>query len=220
MPSPRESRAALKLLTTEAVTVSLDLLSRINGSPAVQRAALLDGVPGIIDYYSDGSAALAADFYDEERELAGVRSRFTSEAVVLDRTVKLRRGIAWAAEPLFADDLELSGTRMAEIVQLNTARPFRDTILTNQHNDPQCIGWKRVTSGGCAFCKALASRGATYKEASAHFASHPNCHCTAAPVFLGGETGPEASVTQYMASRRNRTPEQRERIREWISAFE
>jgi len=220
MPSPRESRAALKLLTTEAVGMSLDLLARIKGSPEVRRAALLDGVPGLIGYYSDGSAALAADFYDEERELAGVSSRFTSEAVVLDRTVKIRRGIAWASDPLFVDDRDLAGARMAEIVQLNTARPFRDTILTNRQNDPAAIGWKRVTSGGCAFCKALASRGATYKEETAHFASHPNCHCTAAPVFRNGETGPEASVTQYMASRRNRTPEQRERIRDWISAFE
>lgn len=220
MPSPRESRAALKLLTTEAVAVSLDLLARVKGSPEVRRAALLDGVPALVGYYSDGSAALAADFYDEERGLAGVASRFTSNAVVLDRTVKLRRGVAWAAEPLFVDDFELSDARMAEVVQLNTARPYRDTILANRREDPAAIGWKRITAGGCAFCKALASRGATYKAETAQFAAHPNCHCTAAPVFRDGETGPEASALQYMASKRNRTPEQRERIREWISAFE
>ena len=220
MPSPRESRAALKLLTTEAVAVSLDLLARVKGSPEVRRAALLEGVPALVGYYSDGSAALAADFYDEERELAGVTSRFTSNAVVLDRTVKLRRGVAWAAEPLFVDDFELSDARMAEVVQLNTARPYRDTILANRREDPAAIGWKRITAGGCPFCKALASRGATYKAETAQFAAHPNCHCTAAPVFRDGETGPEASALQYMASKRNRTPEQRERIREWISTFE
>jgi len=220
MPSPRESRAALKLLTAEAVAGSSDLLSRFSGSPEVRRAALLESVPALIEYYSDGSAALAADFYDEERELAGVSSRFRSEPVVLDRTVKIRRGIAWASDPLFEDDEVLAGARLAEIVQLNTARPFRDTILTNRKKDPAAIGWKRVTSGGCSFCKALASRGSVYKEATAHFAAHPNCHCTASPVFLGGDSGPEASVIEYMASKRNRTPEQRERIREWISAFE
>jgi hypothetical protein len=220
MLTARESRAALQLLTGEAVGMSSDLLRRLNGSPEVRRAALLDGIPGLIDYYSDGSAALAADFYEEQRELAGLASRFSPEAVVLDRTVKIRRGIAWASEPLFEDDLELSGARMAEIVQLNTARPFRDTILSNRQSDPAAIGWKRITAGGCPFCRALASRGATYREATAQFAAHRNCHCTAAPVFRNGETGPEASAIQYMASRRNRTPGQRQRIREWVAEFE
>jgi len=219
MPSPRESRAALKLLTTEAVAVSLDLLTRVGGSPEVRRAALLDGVPGLIDYYSDGSAALAADFYDEQRDLAGVSSRFTSAAVVLDRTVKVRRGIAWASEPLFADDLELSGKRIAEIVQLETARPFRDTILTNRQNDPDAAGWRRITGGGCAFCKALAARGAVYKQSTARFASHPGCHCTAQPVFKT-DVGEEASVLQYKASRRTNSPESRAKIREWIAQYE
>jgi hypothetical protein len=218
MPSPRESRAALKLITGEAVGSTLDLLSRLNGSPEVQRAALLDGVPGLIAYYSNGSAALAADFYDEERELAGVTSRFTSAAVIDDRTVKVRRGIAWASEPIFADDLELAGKRMSEVVQLETARPYRDTILTNRANDPAAAGWRRITAGGCKLCRMLADRGAVYREATARFATHTNCHCTAQPVFKT-DVGEEASVMQYKASRKNRTAAQRANLRDYLDTY-
>lgn len=218
MPSPRESRAALKLITGEAVGSTLDLLSRLNGSPEVQRAALLDGVPGLIAYYSNGSAALAADFYDEERELAGVTSRFISAAVVDDRTVNVRRGIAWASEPIFADDLELAGKRMSEIVQLETARPYRDTILTNRVNDPAAAGWRRITAGGCKLCRMLADRGAVYREATARFATHTNCHCTAQPVFKT-DVGEEASVMQYKASRKNRTAAQRANLRDYLDTY-
>jgi hypothetical protein len=220
MPTPRESRAALKLLTTEAVTTSLDLLTRLNGSPEVRRAALLDGIPGLIDHYSDGSATLAADFYDEEREIAGVTSRFTSTAVVEDRTVKIRRAVAWSAEPLILDpnDVLAASARLAEVVQLETARPYRDTILTNRANDPAAAGWRRITAGGCKLCRMLADRGAVYREATARFATHTNCHCTAQPVFKT-DVGEEASVMQYKASRKNRTAAQRAHLRDYLDTY-
>lgn len=221
MPSARESRAILRVLTAEAVSTSLDLLSRISGSPDARRAALLDGVPDLVGYYSNGSAALAADFYDEERDKAGVRSSFVPELVVADRTVKLRNAIAWAAEPLFAnpDDLPGASSRLAEVVQLDTGRPFRDTILANRQRDPEAVGWRRITNGGCKLCRMLADRGAVYKHDTARFAAHPNCHCTAQPVFGANDTGEEASALQYMASRRKRTPAQKAALREYLNAY-
>ena len=215
MLSPLESRSALRLLTAEALATSLDLLARIDGSPEVRRAALLETVPALIEHYGEGAATLAADFYDEQRELAGEASSFTSEAVVADRTVKTRSAIAWAAAPLFTDDLDLSGKRLTEVVQLETARPFRDTILTNRANDPAAAGWRRITKGGCQLCRMLADRGAVYREATARFATHPNCHCTAQPVFKT-DVGEEASVEQYKASRRGRTAKQRAALREYL----
>lgn len=218
MPA-REYRAALQLVTAEAVAYATDLANRVVGSPEVRRLALLDGVPELIGYYSEGSAALAADFYEEERELAEVRSRFTAEAVVEDRTVKIRRSIAWAASPWFDDSGDSVDARLAELVQLETARPYRDTITTNRSNDPDAVGWRRVTAGGCAFCRMLADRGAVYKADTARFASHPNCHCVAEPVFTTNDTGIEASVLQYRASRRSRSPEQRAELRQYLEEF-
>src|SRR5688572_6369977 len=135
MPTASESKAALSLVAEEAVATAVGLIPA-SGSLEARRLALLDTVPAVIRYFADGSAALAADFYDEERERAGVRRAFTSELVVADRTVKIRRGIAWAADPLGVDDLAAATQRLAEVVQLETARPYRDTILANRRQDP------------------------------------------------------------------------------------
>jgi hypothetical protein len=219
MPSPRESRAELKTLTTVAADEAATLLTRLPGAPEQRRALLLEGVPGLIDYYAEGSAALAADFYDEQRDLAGVKSGYASDLVLVDRTVKIRRAIVWAAEPLYLADEELASKRLAEVVQLETARPFRDTITSNRKRDPAAVGWRRVTAGGCRLCRMLADRGAVYKESTARFATHPNCHCTAAPVFGEDDVGEEASAMQYMASRRSRSREQKQALRDYLDSF-
>ena len=221
MPTPLESRATLKRLTAAAVAAGLDLFSRTSGTPEVRRLALLETVPGLIDYYSDGSSALALDFYEEERELARISSRFTPQIVESDRVVKQRRAIVWAAAPLFVDpdDVLSVGSRMGELIQLEVARPYRDTILANQRNDPAAVGWKRITVGGCKLCRMLADRGAVYKESTALFATHANCNCTAAAVFVGAEDGPEASTIQYKASARSRTPKQRDELRAYLNTY-
>lgn len=211
----------LQVVTAEAVSVSLDLLSRLSGSGEARRAALLDGVPDVIGYYSEGSAALAVDFYEEERELAGVKSLFTPELVVADRTVKTRRAIAWASAPMIADLDDIAGvaSRLAEVIQLETARPYRDTVTTNRRNDPDSVGWRRITAGGCGFCRMLADKGAVFKQSTARFAAHEHCHCTAQPVFTTNDTGEEASVMQYRASQRGRTPKQKAELRSYLAAY-
>ena len=216
MPTALESRAALTLVTGSAVQAVQRILGSLNGSPEAVRADLLDAVPAVIGYYADGSSALAADFYDDERERAAARGRFLSEPVVLDRAEKIGRAVAWASQPLF-DGSGDTATRLAEVVQLETARPYRDTITANRRRDPQAAGWRRVAAGGCSFCRMLADRGAVYREESARFASHTHCHCTAAPVFKGEPIGDEASVVQYVASKRRPSAKDRERVRKYLA---
>lgn len=219
MPSSREARAALQLLTGRAVDEGAGLLRRFRGPLEVRRAALLETVPNLIGYYSEGSAALAADFYEDERDRVGVEETFTTELVVNDRTVKIRRAIAWSAAPLADEDDILAGKRLAEVIQFETATPFRDTVLENRRRDPAAVGWRRVTNGGCKLCRMLADRGAVYKEDTVHFAAHPNCHCGVQPVFGVNDFGEEAGVAQYLGSRRNRTPAQRAKLREYLDSF-
>lgn len=216
MPSPLETRAALNLLTSEASAIAAQALAATSGSPEARRLALLNDVPEIIGYYADGSAALAADFYDDTRSLAGVRAPFVTELVIAERVVKIRRAIVWAADPLFEGATDQTLARLMEVVQPEVARPFRDTITGNRQRDSEADGWRRITVGGCKFCRMLASNGAVYRKETVRFAAHPNCHCTAEPVFAGQGSGQEASVMQYMASKRNRTPEQRAQLREYL----
>lgn len=216
MPTARESRAALTLVTGAAVSAVTRLLGSLSGSPDAQRADLLEAVPELIGYYTLGSSALAADFYDDSRERAGARGRFLAEPVIPDRGRKIGNAIAWATEPLFAQSDETVAQRLAPVVQLETARPYRDTITTNRQRDPEAVGWRRIAEGGCKFCRMLAGRGAVYKSDTAHFASHVNCHCTAQPVFRG-EPGDEADVVQYVASKRRKTEADRERVRAYLA---
>lgn len=217
MPTPAESRAALILVTSAAVDSAVRLSGSVTGSPEARRAALLEATPELVAYYADGSAALAADLYDDERERAGARGRFVAEPVVADRVEKLRRGVAWATEPLFVPTGDEVGDRLAKVIQLETARPYRDTITTNRRRDPAAVGWRRIAGTGCKFCQMLAGRGEVYKESTARFAAHPNCHCTAAPAFAG-QDAPEASALQYVASKRRRTEREREQLRSYLNA--
>ncbi|MGW9268335.1 VG15 protein [Microbacterium sp. NPDC055599] len=216
MVTALESKAQLTLLGDDAEDTVRWMLRRSSGRWESRRVQLLDTVPDVLGFYSEGSAALAADFYDDAR--VGVAGRFSAAPVVLDRTVKIRRGVVWASEPLSADDDELAAARFAQLMRSEMARPYRDTVLSNRRRDPQAVGWMRITRGAksCKFCRMLADRGAVYREATVRFAAHDDCMCTAAPVFRGGEVGPEASSVQYMASKRRRSPRERVFLRDYL----
>lgn len=216
MPTPEQYRRGMVLLTSRAVAAGQQRL----GAPVDE---LVRDTTDIIAYYSDGTAALAADQYDELRELAAPSTRYRAGVVVDLREEKIRRGVLWAADPLgwSEPDVATARGRLAEVISFEVARPFRDTTVTNLRRDPDGIGWQRLTHpGACRFCEFLAGRGAVYRsDTSARFAAHPNCGCSAVPVFRGQQVGPEASALQYVASRRRRTPAQRARLREALAAM-
>ena len=218
MVTALESKAQLTLLGDDAEDQVRWMLRRSSGQWESRRLQLLDTVPGVVAYYSEGSSALAADFYDESR--VGAPGTYSATPVILDRTVKIRRGIAWASEPLSVDDDELAAARLAQLMRTEMARPYRDTIITNRKQDPAAVGWKRITRGSksCGFCRMLADRGAVFRKETAFFASHDDCMCTAAPVFRGGEIGPEADTAQYMASKRRRTVKEKAFLRDYLAA--
>lgn len=221
MVTALESKRQLVLLGDDAADTARWMVRRTSGRWESRRLQLLDTIPEVTAFYSEGSAALAADFYDDARASAAPPSAYAATPVVMDRVVKIRRGVAWASEPLSVDDVEAAEARMALLVRSEMAKPYRDTIITNRKQDRACVGWTRIASGSaCGFCKALAARGAVYRKDTAYFAAHDDCMCTCAPVFRGGETGPEASVMQYMASKRRRTPRERALIRAWAAEYE
>lgn len=216
--TPLESKAALGLVVDDSVDSIEWTLRRTSGSFESRRLQLLDTGTALVAYYSEGSAALAADFYEDARSDAGVRGNFAARAVVLDRTVNIRRGFAWAAEPLSIDNDVEALNRLTDVMRSEVVRPYRDTVLSNRLRDSQAVGYKRIaSSSACGFCRMLAARGAVYREATAYFAAHGNCQCTVQPWFRG-QPGQEANVIEYIASRRKKTPAQRERVRQWIAA--
>lgn len=217
MVTADQSKAALVLLTGAAIANAQSIAGDVEGTFEEKRSQLLYSIPSLIGYYSDGSSALAADFYEDERDRWETPGAYTAVPIIADRVEKIRRGVAWAADPLKVDDLPGTQSRLAEVVDFETAKPYRDTILRNRLNDEKCIGWQRNTNGGCKLCVMLADRGAVYKERTVRFAAHPHCKCTAVPVFLNGPDGEEASVMQYMANGRKRSAEHRAQVREYLN---
>jgi hypothetical protein len=217
VPTADEARRALVLITDKAVATTTRL---VTGNADAARDALLVATPEVVAYYSDGSAALAADHYDELRAGAAQVRRYVAEPIVHLREEKIRTGVLWAVEPLYRPepDEALAVSRIGEVVQYETARPFRDTITTNTRRDPDARGWRRVSGGGCKFCQMLAGRGVVYRAETARFAAHPHCDCTATPVF-NGEAGEEASALQYVASQRKRTPQQQAALRAHLASM-
>ena len=223
--SASDARLALVAITSAGVADVESLLGQLEGaSPDQVRAALFEATPAIIGQYSLGSSALAADWYDDLRAEAGAPGAFTSEPVIPNRADKVGNMLGWATDPLYAaiPDVGEVALRLLPSVQAEIALPNRATLTTNVRRDPDANGWRRIAEGGCKFCRFLAGRGEVYhKESSARFASHPNCNCTAQPVFHG-QPGEEVSVLQYVASKRreNRTPEQRKAINDALRAMD
>ncbi len=216
MPTPDELRSVLQRVAAAAVNDATSLLTL-----ADPRTALIEASMPLVSYYADGTAALAADYYDDLREAASPPHPYTAATVIDLDEERLRRAAIWATEPLLIaePDLVLASSRVAEMMQPEVVQPFRDTITGNQARDPDAVGYRRNASGSaCRFCQMLAARGAVFRESTAHFASHPGCHCTASVVF-NGEAGPEASVMQYVASQPNRTESQQQALRNFLAAM-
>jgi hypothetical protein len=170
---------------------------------------------------------LAEDAYRQMRREAGESGRVAFVLPTLDRG-KMRAELLYLG-PRSAKQALATGQRIprvAEAVFTQTTREAllqamagpRETIRRTAVSDPRAAGWKRITNtGACQFCRMLADRGAVYRERTATFSAHRGCGCSAAPVFLGGEVGPEASVQQYLASRKTRTKEQRQQLRDYLN---
>lgn len=181
--------------------------------------ALRDLLPAIITQYGQLGAALAAEWYDQQREKVGPRGRYVAFPIEAgDRGAHALVG--WALDEAQSDAalkaLVLGG------VQRRIADHVRLTVVNNSVTDPASNGWQRTGSGDCTWCNMLIGRGAVYSEATADFAAHDSCKCQAVPAW-GGEPVP---VKPYAVSpRRKLDPETGkpipdadfERAKKWIA---
>lgn len=147
------------------------------------REGLADILPDLVDTYGSAASALGADWYEEYREESGVTDRFTAFVAPLPDRGRTDALAGWATtftdryDPAAAQQKVLGG------LQRIIANADRETVMESATADPKAVGWKRVGGGDCGFCQMLISRGAVYSEATAHFASHDNCKCSAVPEW-------------------------------------
>lgn len=224
--TPDQIRSGLAVITREAQADVRAVVRRAGGDPAEARSALFAATPLIVGEYAEGAAALALDWYEEVRATAAAPTSFAPApfAVVDDEDIAAM--VAVSTEPLYQverglrvalDEAVAESVRFLEQnVQRDVAAGFRDTIVGNTRRDPDATGWRRFARpGACAFCLMLADRGAVYTEATADFAAHKSCHCVAGPAY--DPKAPRASAMQYLGSKRERTPEERARLRDYLN---
>lgn len=188
----------------------LNRLWRAVAAGASAETALRDLLPAIVTEYGALGATLAAEWYDDLRAKAGAGGTFAAIPVRPDD-----RGaqalIGWALSTA-TDDATLQALIFGG-TQRRIADHVRYTIAGSSVADPSADGWQRVTDGqACAFCSMLAGRGSVYSEASADFASHDACGCSAVPAF----SGQPRPVKPYTPSVRTSTEADRARVREYL----
>lgn len=173
--------------------------------------AVREYVPLLVRRYGSAAADLAAEWYEVQRDLAGVAGRFVAEPVASPYTDAVDGMVRRAVGGLWTPDPSSTLTTLSASAGKYVLAAGRATIAHNVGRDPSAAGWQRVTrAGSCGFCTMLANRGAVYKRDTVHFASHGHCNCAAVPSW--DQSAPEVDVRTYEASRRTTgfTPEQRE----------
>lgn len=206
----RQAQAGIRVLVERDLTAfwaSLDL-----SRPDRVAAAVREYVPALVSQYGQDAGAFAAEWYDAQRLAEGVEGTFRAEALAspyegaVDPMVRRAVGGIYGGDP--AATLATLATNAGKYVLAAS----RQTIARAADMDPEASGWIRVTrAGACDFCKMLADRGAVYRKASVHFASHGECNCAAVPSW--DPSAPEVDVNVYEASKRtsSMTPAQRDR---------
>lgn len=213
--------ADLEVVTGLAVA---DLAALWELDPAALEQALFDVMPSAVDTWTLAASAVAADWYDREREQAEVSGAFSAIVEPLGDLGALALA-GWAAQPLQTEPPEVAVESVRSRVEGGMSKRIVNsanyTITGSTVADPKARGWERVTrAGACDFCIMVASRGGVFRESTARFACHERCYCRARPVW-GGD---EVDVYKYRPSQRTSRmdPEQRSKLnaaaREWIAA--
>ncbi|MBN0039378.1 hypothetical protein JN535_04210 [Cellulosimicrobium cellulans] len=228
----RHAQAGLLTLLSRdlaAFFASLDL-----DKPERARDALLEYLPLLVAQYGEAGAAAAADWFDEVRAEERVPGRFRAEAAEPVEPEIVEASVRYSAGHLFTAAPGLALPSLQSAASKQVLLPARQTIVRATGRDPRASGWGRLTrSGACDFCRFLAQRGAVYKEATAHFASHGDCNCAAVPSW--DQDAPEVDVDAYVASQRMESVRRRAaagdaaaarqleehtaRVRDYIDAF-
>lgn len=191
MPSAaRDHRTSVAKLATLA-KADLALVYRSVDSPDQARDALLDVLPTLADEYGSAAATLGADYYDELRDAAGARGRFTAIAAELPGPARAEALARWGVSPLFKaePDFDSSLTLVSGGLQRIIANADRQTVRGSSIQDPSARGWIRVGHGECSWCQQYLDGQVHYTEGY-DFNAHDHCLCTADPVFEDAETPP------------------------------
>lgn len=176
------SQATLRRETAGLVQLAEDDLSSlwrlIDRGEATARDALNDLLPDIIFTYGQAGVALAADWYDDQRDRRGARGGFT--AIPIEPSDRGAASlVGWALNEARDDD------SLRTLIAGGTQRRITDhqrlTITGSSIADPGAQGWLRVGTGECDWCQQYLD--GEVRTVAYDFGAHDWCQCTAVPAF-------------------------------------
>ena len=209
MATPADARQGLIDLTQDVQRELVRLWPTLAELPPDQvRDALIDLLPLLGGEYGLAAGTLAADWFDDLRDAAGVGGYFRAEPAPPVDSARWEALAVWGVDPLFAEHPNTTAVlqRLSGGLQRTVADRHRLTVVENSIRDPRALGWKRTGVGGsCSFCRMLIDRGHVYAEASVTFRSHDHCNCAASPSWAPNVT--KVSREPFRQSQRNRSDE-------------
>jgi len=175
------AQATLRRETADLVRLAdrdLTRLWRLVVGGASAEEALRDLLPAIVTEYGQVGAAMAAEWYDDQRERAQARGRFTAIPLAAsDRGTDAL--IGWALSTA-TDDTALR-TLILGGTQRRIADHQRLTVTSSSVADPAAGGWVRVGRGECDWCQQYLD--GEVRSVAYDFPAHDNCNCGATPAF-------------------------------------
>lgn len=161
--------------------------------------ALSAAVAALVHRYGSAQAGIAAEYYREAREAAGVTGKFTPVHADPAPPEQAAASVEWATRTLWTPepDPEPALVMAQGSAQRLALDAGRDTILGAVRDDRHARGWAREPRPGCcAFCAMLATRGGAYvSRKTAGFQAHDHDRCVPVPVF--GVYEPPAHVREW-----------------------
>lgn len=164
------------------------------------RVFVLDLMGSALPNFTDLTATLACDLFDEMAEevgFEGERARLyeTTDWQMVDRKVHYLAGF------LNEGDRERFKSEVSDLTHYYCKRAAYDNMVANCRG--QRVKWARVPTGleTCAFCFMLASRGFAYlsekSAAEGRHGYHSNCDCVVVPGFEGPDGNPRVKIDGY-----------------------
>ena len=181
-PLSVQLRADLNALTGIAAN-DLRILWRQFDTADAARDGLMEALPRLVTIYGAAAATLASDYFDDMREQAAVRGRFTA-ITAEPETGGLDVLARWAVGPMFQEKPDpASALSLASGgAQKAIADAARLTVVQSSIQDPRSEGWVRVGHGECDWCQQFLD-GEVHGTDGYGFDAHNNCLCTAEPVY-------------------------------------
>jgi hypothetical protein len=207
-----EHRAALGDVVTLAQRDLVREWATIRGGSAPQVRDLLRALlADLVQSYGAVAAEQAALWFEDQRDLAGVTSRFSPGLADLPAAEQVDASARYAVGPLFSATPDASAALglAAGALQRYVAGGDRDTLELNTYRDPSGPRWSRhASANACTFCRLLATRGAVYTSpatAGEGHRYHDHCHCIAVVSWPGQEPPRAPYVAGWDASYREAT---------------